>query len=282
MASPLCINTPGSFQIHLWDFGGQEYYHATHRLFMSNNILYLLMWETATNHQYESEKQGKFDYPVTYWQKNINHFSPQNITLYVQNKVKKHADRTDDRHYKIEWRDKNDQKSIRRFEYDIEVLKEGILEHLTNFSYLGELSPKVYDDISQGLRKVKRQYISYADYKKLCEANDSTPSRIMQDDAQKETLIRFLDETGAVVCFRFRKGIETATLKEYVFTDPVWLTKIIYKILEKGKTEFDQQHVEEIVLNDGLDAAIWIEIMKQFELIFEIERKIEKKYVVPQ
>ncbi|HEX8676705.1 MAG TPA: hypothetical protein VF700_05770, partial [Segetibacter sp.] len=37
---------------------------------------------------------------------NINHFSPQNITLSVQNKVKKQADRTDDQHYKIEWRDK--------------------------------------------------------------------------------------------------------------------------------------------------------------------------------
>jgi hypothetical protein len=165
---------------------------------------------------------------------------------------------------------KNDQTSINRYESDIEVLKEGILEHLTNLSYIGELSPQVYDDIRQALRKVKSPYISYADYKKLCEANDSTPSKIMQDDAQKETLIRFLDDTGAVVCFRLRKGIEASALKEYVFTNPAWLTEIIYKILKKGKAEFDHRHVEKIVFNDGLDATLWIEIMKQFELILRL------------
>jgi len=282
MDSPMGIMKPNSFQIHLWDFGGQEYYHATHRLFMSNNILYLLIWETATNRQYENEEQEQFDYPVNYWQKNINHFSQRNITLCIQNKVKKQADRTDDLHYKIEWRDENDQKSINRYENDIEVLKEAILDHLTNFSYIGELSPLVYDKIKQALRKVQSKYIGYADYKKLCEANDTTPGRIMQEDAQKETLIRFLDDTGAVVCFRFRKGVETSALKEYVFTNPVWLTSIIYKILEKKKAEFDRQHVEKIVLNDGLDATLWIGIMKQFELIFEIEENNEKRYVVPQ
>ena len=102
---------------------------------------------------------------------------------------------------------------------------------------------------------------------------------ILENDYHKQIL---LDDTGAVVCFRFRKEIKTSMLKEYVFTNPVWLTEIIYKILKKGKAEFDQQHVEAIVFNDGLNATLWIEIMKQFELIFEIEKKNEKKYVVAQ
>ena len=282
MRSPVAMKSPESFQIHLWDFGGQEYYHSTHRLFMSNNILYLLVWETATDNQYANTDRGQFDYPVSYWQKNINHFAPQNITLCVQNKVKKHADRTDNLHYRIEWRDKNNEGSIKRFENDIEVLKEGILENLADLSYIGDLAPQVYNEIRQALRKVESPVISYEDYKKLCEANDTTPGRIMQDDAQKETLIRFLDDTGVLVCFSFRKGIDSPALKEYVFTDPVWLTEIIYNILEKGKAEFDEQHVEEIVSQDRLDAAVWIEIMKQFELIFEIEKRKKKKYVVPQ
>ena len=282
MRSPLAIKRPESFQIHLWDFGGQEYYHATHRLFMSNNILYLLVWETATNKQHDNEEEKRFDYPVSYWQKNINHFAPQNITLCIQNKVKRHGGTTDDLHFNIEWTDKNDERSIKRFEEDVENLQEIILEHLADLSYIGDLAPQVYDEIRQALQKVESPFISYEDYKKLCEAMDTTPGRIMRDDAQKETLIRFLDDTGALVCLRFRKGINSVALREYVFTDPVWLTQIIYKILEKEKAEFDGQHVEEIVSGDGLDALVWIGIMKQFELIFEIEKNNEKKYVVPQ
>ncbi|MGB3916661.1 MAG: leucine-rich repeat domain-containing protein [Thiothrix litoralis] len=36
------------FTLQLWDFGGQEIYHATHRLFLSDDCLYLLLWAEET------------------------------------------------------------------------------------------------------------------------------------------------------------------------------------------------------------------------------------------
>jgi len=45
-------------QIYFWDFGGQEYYHATHRLFFSQEAIYVLVWDKATN------KQGTRPVPV--------------------------------------------------------------------------------------------------------------------------------------------------------------------------------------------------------------------------
>ena len=36
-------------QVNLWDFGGQEYYHATHRLFLSRNAVYVLVWDKETD-----------------------------------------------------------------------------------------------------------------------------------------------------------------------------------------------------------------------------------------
>jgi internalin A len=33
----------------IWDFGGQEYYHATHRLFLSRNSVYALVWDAKTD-----------------------------------------------------------------------------------------------------------------------------------------------------------------------------------------------------------------------------------------
>jgi internalin A len=34
--------------VNIWDFGGQDIYHATHRLFMQSRALYLLVWDWET------------------------------------------------------------------------------------------------------------------------------------------------------------------------------------------------------------------------------------------
>ncbi|MBD0287517.1 MAG: TIR domain-containing protein [Flavisolibacter sp.] len=272
------LQTPEALELHVWDFGGQEYYHHTHRLFMSSNVLYLLLWEEATN-AHDDEKEN---YPVGYWQKNINHFSPNNITVHIQNKVEQKAANTDELHYKIACRQKDDERSIRRYEDDIAVLRTGILNQLANLSYIGEPFPAVYDTIRAVLRNEKRHFISYQDYRQICTGQDTTAKKIMQEASQQETLLQFLDDTGAVVCFRFRKGVETALLKDYVFTNPGWLTEVIYKILAKDVDEFTLGHVENAVSGYGLKAETWIEIMKQFELIFKIEKGETVKYVVPQ
>lgn len=38
-----------NFNLNVWDFGGQDYYHATHRLFLTNNAVYILVWEHNSN-----------------------------------------------------------------------------------------------------------------------------------------------------------------------------------------------------------------------------------------
>jgi GTPase SAR1 family protein len=58
-----------SYLFNLWDFGGQDIYHATHRLFLQTNALYLILWDLHTEksdytscdedgqtHQYENHK----------------------------------------------------------------------------------------------------------------------------------------------------------------------------------------------------------------------------------
>lgn len=40
---------PYRMKVNIWDFGGQEYYHGTHRIFLDSNAVYLLVWDAATN-----------------------------------------------------------------------------------------------------------------------------------------------------------------------------------------------------------------------------------------
>lgn len=269
---------PNFCNIYLWDFGGQEYYHATHRLFMSANTLYLLLWQQENNVQ--NELTG--DYPVAYWLDNINHFSPKSTTLIVQNKTGHEVTIDNDNSYKIQKYIKTDELSIKEYRLDMEKLRMAILNQVARLSYIGVFFPQVYHDIKTILQNLDRPYITYAEYEAICHKADTAGLGVMEDSTQTETLLQYLDDIGSVISFRFRSGVRAEIIKDFVFTNPVWLTRVIYDILEKEIYEFDKAHVENVVSRHGLSAELWIEIMQQFELIFEIDTRNGKRYVAPQ
>lgn len=271
-------------QLNVWDFGGQEYFHATHRLFLNNNVLYLLVWEKATDHQ--NEETG--DYPASYWQDNINHYAPQNITLTVQNKERGNAaiDHTKNR-YKIALR--TDSKP-QNYALDAEELKEAVFRQLPRLNYLCVPIPKLYDDIRQALRNIKaiKPYLLFDDYKNLCQRIDKTPDKIMQNESDLKSLTTFLHETGCIICYRYDDKKKSNALDNYVFINPQWVTQTIYYILDEGilaeKGEFDRLHVADVLAdkqNVIRDATIWLNLMTEFELIFQ-KKGEENQFITPQ
>ncbi|MGE7773680.1 COR domain-containing protein [Chitinophaga sp. NPDC101104] len=70
------------YNIRVFDFGGQEYYHDTHYLFFSNNTAYVLLWDLFSNNYDECEiqqmqrNQSKTKvsiqgFPIPYWLESI-------------------------------------------------------------------------------------------------------------------------------------------------------------------------------------------------------------------
>ena len=43
------------FRLNVWDFGGQETYHATHQFFLTRRSLYVLLDDTARDHKSASD-----------------------------------------------------------------------------------------------------------------------------------------------------------------------------------------------------------------------------------
>ena len=89
---------PGrGLQVNIWDFGGQEYYHATHRLFLDDHAVYVVVWDASTNTEQISPTDihlsGKpyrlslehFSY--SYWLDSIRYYAPNSPILLVQNKT---------------------------------------------------------------------------------------------------------------------------------------------------------------------------------------------------
>ncbi|KAA5534924.1 TIR domain-containing protein [Taibaiella lutea] len=65
------------YNLRLFDFGGQEYYHDTHYLFFTQDAIYLTLWD---NNPYELTKIGEpgnelIGYPVEYWLDSISYFT---------------------------------------------------------------------------------------------------------------------------------------------------------------------------------------------------------------
>lgn len=284
-AAPLKM--PDKIQLNVWDFGGQEYFHATHRLFLNNNVLYLVVWESATDHQ--NEAAG--DYPRAYWHNNIQHYSDKSTVLQVQNKAADNAAYDYNRlEYSVALRDEQQPLSLKKYDWDVTLLREKVLEQLSNLKVVGEIIPQIYEDIRSEVKRMKEthDYLSFSEFEALCRRMDKTEERIMQDDAQIEQVTNFLHDTGCLICYRFQKDKKSDKLDNYVFINPRWVTDIIYAILDKetleNKGEFDKKRVVSTLekqRNDLTDSNLWIELMKEFELIFS-KKDQPDQFVAPQ
>lgn len=261
--------------LNLWDFGGQEYYHSTHRLFLTSDSLYLLLWSN------KAISKGTDDLPLEYWRKNVQHYTDENAPIIeIQNRT--HTDDkcdTSQEKCKINsyHQDKNE------YEADIQTLKKRIIHQLAQLN-IGEKRSRSYYRIKQALeeRAETKTWLTFTDYSTFCQEIDED----MKDPSQLKSLTEYLDRTGSIVCFRFRQAIQSEGLNQYVFIKPQWLTETIYKILEKEESQFSYQHVFDITeaqgKEDKISAEKWIDLMQEFELIFPIEEEGKTSYIVPQ
>lgn len=287
------IELPTSIMLKMWDFGGQEYYHATHRLFLNSNVMYLLVWEATTNHQDE----GQGIYPLEYWRESIQNQAPKNITLEIQNKASGQATYDWTKlQFKVAYRQEEAPDSMAQYDLDTQKLKNSLLHQLSHLEYLGSLFPKVYDDIRQALKTQDKPFLTYDEYRRFCEANDFTEDKIMQHEGQIQTLTQYLHDTGSIICYRFAESLQDkALLRNYVFIQPSWVTTTIYEILAKQLLqpranfhpgEFDLSHIEDVLqkinLTYPLAAKVWLELLLAFELVFQIRKNDQVILVAPQ
>lgn len=60
----------GNVTLHMFDFGGQDYFHDAHHLFFSGNAAYLVLWDVRKDHiGWAEDVEGimQLHYPLAYW-----------------------------------------------------------------------------------------------------------------------------------------------------------------------------------------------------------------------
>ncbi len=80
-------------QLNIWDFGGQDIYHAAHRFFMRTHALFILVWDMKTEQMPQQTENlvGKMiiykNHPLLYWLGYIKTQSNNSPVVVVQSKM---------------------------------------------------------------------------------------------------------------------------------------------------------------------------------------------------
>lgn len=293
--------------IHLFDFGGHDYFHDTHHLFYGTNTIYLLLWDKETNKLAlrscaQENRKGEDvciqtqDYPIKYWLESVKHFikdvqaenfefkfsreeTYNSSLLLVQNKVEKPN--------QIVHLSNNQIVEKYQFVYDfinISIVGKRNLAHLDSLmtemlnksSIIGAVLPKFYNVIKEGIKAYKENpVLSMDEFQKYC--NSLLEDRIEVN--QCGFLADYLSKIGLILWF------PNGGNKDKIYINKKWVIEAIHNVLDGligKKGEFDISHVISCVEGESMsaqEAEDIINIMKDFKLIFE--HPYSKKYIAP-
>ena len=208
----------GARTAHLWDFGGQDFMHATHPLFFSARCVYVLVLNVR--HTYEQNR-------VEYWLRTIRAFGGDAPIIVVGN----HADAQGHLLDLPQNRLRRDFPNILAFVQTSAAENTGIDELRTALEQAVESLPHVrvcfaapHLRVKEALEqeKTRRNIIPYERYAELCAAQG------IDDPGDQATLLELLHDLGVVLDFRDEHG---EPLSREGILNPNWVTGAIYRLI---------------------------------------------------
>jgi GTPase SAR1 family protein/Leucine-rich repeat (LRR) protein len=311
-SGPSNLEVANDVGVCFWDFGGQEFYHATHSLFFSDESLYLVLFEEATNfqgrsltriHLYENGEVvlrevelEHFDY--RYWLDNIHYLASKKgqLIMLIQTKCdsQRWVEISDDCRAKFELSQKdhifhistkgaweNEPTQTMEFELFRQKLLAHVTERIQRFS-----NSKKWQEIKNNVQNAwnKENVLNYDVWIQRCQAIKPTIDDRDSENAvsQLDTLTQQLHNQGILLHFR---GIKA--LRNKVFVNPEWLTDCIYRVLDYGvmrnEGRFDDSHLVDCAARIGLVTGEELNaLLVHFGLVFEIIRTGKRYFIAPQ
>jgi internalin A len=255
------------FRINIWDFGGQEIYHATHQFFLTKRSLYLLVADT---------RQDNTDF--NYWLEVIELLSEASPTLIVKNEKQDRPCQVNEK--QLRGRFPNLEKILPTNLADNRGLSDiisTIQHHISQLPHIGQPLPKTWVRVRAALEADTRNYITQNEFLTLCNTHGFKRS----EDALQ--LSGYLHDLG--VCLHFQ---DDPILKNIVILKPEWGTAAVYKVLDTKQVNqnfgcFTQSDLTEIWVDEQYAQMRHelLQLMKNFKLCYEIPNR-PKNYIAPQ
>jgi Leucine-rich repeat (LRR) protein len=255
------------FRVNIWDFGGQEIYHATHQFFLTRRSLYILVADTR-----------KEDTDFYYWLNVVELLSDNSLLLIIKNEKQDRKREINDRQLRGQFTNLKDilATNLKDNRGLPEILK-AIQHHISTLPHVGSELPKTWVEVRKALEQDSRNYISLEAYLTICQQHGFTRHE------DKLQLSGYLHDLG--VCLHFQ---EDDLLQKTIILKPTWGTAAVYKVLDNPQVI---QNLGRFTRTDL--ATIWhedqyvtmrpelLKLMMNFKLCYEIPGA-PGTYIAPQ
>ena len=258
-----------TFCANIWDFGGQEIYHATHQFFLTKRSLYAVVVDT---------RQDNTD--LYYWLNVVELLSDNSPVFIIKNEKQDRTCQVNDRQLRSEFT--NLKETLRTNLYTnrgLDDIKTQIQRYITALPHVGTPLPKIWVRVRACLENYAQNcnYIPIEQYYDLCQQNGFT------DRGQMLRLSRYLHDLG--VCLHFD---DDDLLKKTLILKPDWGTTAVYKALDTDEVKENFGRFSRTQL-----AKIWsdreyadmqgelLRLMLNFKLCYEIPGA-KDEYIAPQ
>jgi internalin A len=205
-------NTQDAIRLNVWDFGGQEIYHATHQFFLTHRSLYLVVLESR-----KDESANRLEY----WLRHVQSFAGDAPIIVVANKSDQHRMTLDERGLMLKY------PSIQSIIHTscvtgagIPQLRQAIETALATMPHINDWIPLTWFAVKEKLADLDKDYLPYESYVELCVAEG------VNHEAAQRTLARFLHDLGAALNFQDDQRLAGTNV-----LNPEWVTGGIYHIL---------------------------------------------------
>lgn len=254
------------FRANIWDFGGQEIMHATHRYFLTKRSLYLVMADNR-----------KEDTDFYYWLNLVELLSGRSSVIIVLNE-------------KFKYRKYIPENVLRSFNsvqkiFNVNLadntgladLSNAIQQIMKSLPHVGkEPVPRKWVEIRKILEAENRNYISRRMYMDICKQHG------ISDEKKALYISEFLHDLGVILHFQ-----RDRVLRNTIILNTRWATEAVYLVLFHDTVidsggEFDNNDLDRIWSSpDFRDKhADLLQLMIKFELCYEIGQS--QRYIIPE
>ena len=255
------------FRANIWDFGGQEVYHATHQFFLTKRSLYLLVADAR-----------KEDTDFYYWLNAADLLSDHSPLLVVKNEKQDRRREINERQLRAEFSNLAGVLAANlATDRGLAELAGEIKHQVRRLPHVGAELPRTWVRVRETLERDPRPYIGLDEFLEICGRNGF--DRI-EDKLQ---LSGYLHDLG--VCLHFQ---DDPILKRTVILKPEWGTAAVYKALDNPEVAHNLGRFSRADL-----ARIWTEpqyremhdellqLMMRFHLCYPLPGRSDG-YIAPQ
>jgi Leucine-rich repeat (LRR) protein len=254
------------FRANIWDFGGQEIYHATHQFFLTRRSVYVLVCDDR-----------KEDTDFSYWLHVVEMLSDASPLLIVQNE--KQDRKRDINLGGLRARFSNLKQALAtnlETNRGLDQVIQAIRNELESLEHVGVGLPATWKRVRETLEKEEHDFISLQDYLEICQQHGFTRHE------DKLQLSGYLHDLG--ICLHFQND---PLLKNTVVLNPAWGTDAVYRVLDDAEviaahgyfTRTQLSRIWSEAKYTGMQDEL-LRLMMKFQLCYALESG--QSFIAPQ